>query len=130
MIGVAYLAVAGAAFLIDPRMFRWPARLGWSILLVGFVIVTPYLMVCWASVGHTHGDALLGLRIVTTRDAQLSWVWALLRAILCVVFPLGPFWVAVSASKRSIQDVLLRTSVIYDWSPRAHSLGIESPERT
>jgi hypothetical protein len=43
---------------------------------------------------------------------------ALLRAILCVIFPIGLLWSVVSDSSRSLQDVLLRTSVIYDWNVR------------
>ena len=39
-------------------------------------------------------------------------------AILCVVFPIGLLWCVVSEENRSVQDLLLRTSVIYDWSVR------------
>ena len=47
-----------------------------------------------------------------------SIVTALLRAVFNVVFPLGLAWVVVSRQNRSIQDVVLRTSVIYDWDVR------------
>ena len=30
-------------------------------------------------------------------------------------FPVGLFWVAFSRENRSLQDVVLRTSVIHDW---------------
>jgi hypothetical protein len=36
--------------------------------------------------------------------------------VLCVVFPIGLLWVAVSQDNRSAQDILLRTTVVYDWS--------------
>jgi hypothetical protein len=45
-------------------------------------------------------------------------VTALLRAALNVVFPLGLAWVAISRQNRSVQDVALGTSVIYDWTVR------------
>jgi hypothetical protein len=31
------------------------------------------------------------------------------------VFPIGLLWCAVSTSRRSLQDIVVRTSVIYDW---------------
>ena len=31
--------------------------------------------------------------------------------------PIGLLWVAVSRENRSVQDVVLRTSVVYDWQP-------------
>ena len=38
-----------------------------------------------------------------------------MRAALCVVFPIGLAWVVVSRQNRSLQDTVLRTSVVYDW---------------
>jgi hypothetical protein len=35
------------------------------------------------------------------------------RAVLCVIFPVGLLWVLVSQENRSAQDLVLRTSVIY-----------------
>jgi hypothetical protein len=34
--------------------------------------------------------------------------------VLCTLFPIGLVWVLVSGENRSVQDVLLRTSVVYD----------------
>jgi hypothetical protein len=36
-----------------------------------------------------------------------------LRAIACVVFPVGLAWVAVDDQRRSVQDLLFRSRVIY-----------------
>jgi uncharacterized RDD family membrane protein YckC len=47
-------------------------------------------------------------------------VVALLRALACVLFPLGLLWVAFSRDLRSVQDIVLRTSVVYDWQHRGH----------
>jgi hypothetical protein len=44
-------------------------------------------------------------------------VTALLRAAFCVFFPIGLLWCAGSRANRSVQDVVLRSSVVYDWSP-------------
>ena len=49
-------------------------------------------------------------------DVEPELVGALLRAVLCVLFPIGLFWIVLSSENRSVQDVLLRSSVVYDWS--------------
>jgi hypothetical protein len=36
------------------------------------------------------------------------------RAVLCTIFPIGPLWVLLSKENRSVQDVLLQSSVAYD----------------
>ena len=33
-------------------------------------------------------------------------------------FPIGLFWCVVSPERRSVQDVVLWTRVVYDWMPR------------
>lgn len=119
IVALIYVAIAAFGFLMHPRSFHWPQGLGWSLPLIGFVIVVPYLALSWAATGRTYGDALLGLRVVNWRGGRLRLAGATLRAVLCAAFPIGLVWVAVSHTNRSAQDVLLRTSVIYDWSPRA-----------
>ena len=71
----------------------------------------------WSSTGRTYGHHMMGLRVVGPHGDRLSPPRALLRAVLCVGFPIGLLWCAVSRSRRSVQDVLVRTSVIYDWQP-------------
>ena len=51
---------------------------------------------------------------------------ALARALLYVAFPIGLVWCAGSGTHRSLQDVVLRTSVVYDWMPRAEESGRRS----
>jgi uncharacterized RDD family membrane protein YckC len=118
VLGLIYAAVAGFGFLIDPRSFHWPEGLGWSIPVVGLVIAWPYLTIAWCSTGRTLGDVLLGLRVVGGRDARVRLPRAVLRAAFCLVFPIGLCWVPFSPSRRSLQDTVLRTSVIYDWTSR------------
>jgi uncharacterized RDD family membrane protein YckC len=65
-------------------------------------------------VGGTYGDRLLGLRVTDGRGARLGWGRCTARALLCTGFPIGLVWVLVSKENRSVQDVLLRTSVVYD----------------
>jgi uncharacterized RDD family membrane protein YckC len=119
MLLVGYVVVIGFAFLLNPRSFSFPSGIGWSVPAAGFVLGVLYLALCWHVAGRTYGDALLGLRVVSHRGGQLRLVAALLRAITCMLFPIGLLWVALSSANRSVQDVLLRTSVVYDWLPAA-----------
>lgn len=57
--------------------------------------------------------------MVNYRGERMTLPGALLRALLCTTVPIGLLWVAFSRENRSLQDLLLRTSVIYDWEPHA-----------
>lgn len=121
LLGVIYAVSAGFAFLVDPRNFQWPERIGWTIPLVGLVLATPYLTIAWCSSGRTMGDVLFGLRVVNRRGGRLRLPRALVRALFCLLFPLGLLWIPFSPSRRSVQDIVLRTSVNYDWVPQHHA---------
>ena len=113
-VAIGYVGVAGFRFLLRPRSFHFPAP--------GFAVLLPivgrrargYLTVTWAIPGRTYGDQLMGLRVTDRRGRRLHWSRAAARAVLYVVFPLGLGWVLFSARNRSVQDILLRTSVVYD----------------
>ena len=94
------------------------------VLTTLLVLLTAYLAVGWVSTGQTYGDRLLGLRVVDRHGRRLGPGLALVRAVLCVLFPILLFWVVLSRENRSVQDVLLRTSVVYDWSiqPPPHTV--------
>ena len=111
-----YAGVAALRFLWNSRTFTFPAP-GFGVLLIaGGAVMTLYLTACWTVSGRTFGDHLLGLRVLGLRGGHPRPVVALLRAVLCVLFPIGLFWIVVSRDNRSVQDVLLRSSVVYDWS--------------
>jgi uncharacterized RDD family membrane protein YckC len=114
----AYTAVAVVKFLWAPRLFHFPAPSFGLVLMIAGAVEFVYLTVAWRWWGRTWGDQLLGLRVVNFRGTRLRWPGAVLRAALCVTVPIGLFWVLVSRENRSLQDVLLRTSVIYDWPRR------------
>jgi uncharacterized RDD family membrane protein YckC len=115
---LVYGGIALATFIVRPSSFHWPKNISWSVPVVYFVLLTAYLAFSWAGTGRTYGAALLGVRVVNYKGATMRLPGAILRAVLCVVFPIGLLWVAISSANRSIQDVIFRTSVIYDWSPR------------
>jgi hypothetical protein len=52
--------------------------------------------------------------VTDDRGGRLGWGRCATRAVLCTLFPIGLVWVLVSRENRSVQDVLLRTSVVYD----------------
>jgi uncharacterized RDD family membrane protein YckC len=114
-----YGGIILATFIIRPSSFHWPRNLSWSVPVVYIVLVTAYLAFSWAGTGRTYGGALLGVRVVNHKGATMRLPGAILRAVLCVVFPIGLLWVAISSANRSVQDLIFRTSVIYDWSARA-----------
>jgi uncharacterized RDD family membrane protein YckC len=112
-----YLGWAAARFLINPTSFSFPAVAPIVMLLVYGLVLFVYLTTFWATTGRTYGAHVMGLRVVNFRGRRLRWVGAMLRSGFCVVFPIGLFWSAISNENRSVQDIVLRTSVIYDWQP-------------
>lgn len=115
VVAAGYLAVSAVLFLWNPSGFRFPSPNRLWLLAAGGVVLFCYLAAAWALTGRTLGDLVLGLRVVNYRGEPLRVSIAVLRAALCVVFPIGIFYVAVSRANRSVADVVLRTSVVYAW---------------
>jgi uncharacterized RDD family membrane protein YckC len=107
---------AAARFLLDPKGFTWPAPPLGLVLIDWYIVSTIYLTFSWATSGQSFGAHLLGLRVVNFRGRRMTWLGALARAAFCVAFPIGLAWIVVSPRNRSVQDVVLQTSVVYDWS--------------
>lgn len=107
--------VAGVRFLLRPREFRWPTPEAGLIGALGWGLLILYLAIGWATTGRTIGKQLMGLRVVSRHGDRLHFGVALLRAVVCAAFPIGLFWCAVSRENRSVADLVLRTSVVYDW---------------
>jgi uncharacterized RDD family membrane protein YckC len=115
---LAYAGVNALLFLISPRKFEFAtASALWSVTTALLAMVV-YMTAAWSITGRTYGDHVMGLRVVGRRGDRVWPPTALVRAALCVGFPIGLLWCGVSASRRSVQDVVLRTVVIYDWRPR------------
>jgi uncharacterized RDD family membrane protein YckC len=111
-----YLGWAAVLFLLSPTTFSFPS-VRWSVALIATGAVLGFIFwVSWATTGRTFGGHLMGLRVVNFRGGKLLWSGALLRAGFCVLFPIGLFWAVVSSQNRSVQDTVMRTSVIYDWA--------------
>jgi uncharacterized RDD family membrane protein YckC len=114
VLAVGYAVVAASRFLLSPTRFRFPAPSLTLLVVVGLGILAVYFAVTWAVVGATYGDRLLGLRVVDDEGGRLGWGRAGARAVLCTVFLPGLLWVLVSKENRSVQDLVVRSSVVYD----------------
>jgi uncharacterized RDD family membrane protein YckC len=127
MMGGGYVGWILIKLVYSPAGFSWPSiNAVFSTLGTGVVAVF-YLTGCWMITGCTVGAVAMGLRVVGRRSRRVQPVVALLRAIACVVFPIGLVWVAVDRQRRSLHDIVFGTRVIYsrpaavqaDSAPRA-----------
>jgi uncharacterized RDD family membrane protein YckC len=115
LLTAAYAIQAATVFLLEPRAFVLPdTSVSWFVG-VGMSLAVVYLTVSWAVIGGTRGDHVMGLRVVTLSGAVPALWRSAARALLYVIFPLGLLWAAVSPDQRSLQDLLLRTRVVYAW---------------
>lgn len=117
LVAAAYLAWSALVFILDPPGFTFPDLpvVGW--VSGAYLLGVGYLTLGWATTGLTVGTRLMGLRVVSHRGGRLRPSVALLRAVFYAIFPIGLGWVVVSPSNRSVQDTVLRTSVVYEWQP-------------
>ena len=128
---VAYLGFVAVVVVLPPGGFEVLVPPLWLPLVAGPVVTVLYLTVGWHRGGRTYGCHVMGLRVVSRRGEDPQLPTALLRAAFNVAFPLGLGWVVISRQNRSIQDVVLGTSVIYDWDvrPRVHPTEARSRAR-
>jgi uncharacterized RDD family membrane protein YckC len=119
---VTVLAVAGIyfgfaliRFLWRPRRFSLPDPGAMRLTALWWLLLVLYLTIAWTTTGRSIGKRVIGLRVVNSRGGRLGFPTAFLRAVFCAAFPIGLFWAAVSRGNRSVQDIVLRTSVLYDW---------------
>jgi len=113
-----YLGFSGLIFMFNPLSFSWPKASPLLSLTFAMVLAVLYLAAGWSIRGRTYGSHLMGLRVVNYRGKTCRPIGALIRAVFCVFVPIGLLWCGLSRTSSSLQDVALRTSVIYDWQPR------------
>jgi uncharacterized RDD family membrane protein YckC len=110
LIGVVLLVVlALARYLVTgpPLNAATASRLLGAVGTTGLAIA--YLTAGWAIAGRTVGMQVLGLRLVGRSGTPL-------RAVFCLAFPAGLLWILVSRRNASLQDLVFRSTVIYDWT--------------
>ena len=122
----------GAAFLrmvIEQVQNVTIPRLGWSVA-IGTVVMWLLWTYAWTTTGRSLGMHIMGLRIINYSGQRVRLPVAALRSIFCIVFPIGLLWVIISPANRSLQDVVLRTSVVYDWVMELPTIGSGPPSGT
>ena len=126
-LGVCHLGVFAFLYLLNPGNFTAPTLSVGLEYAAGSLLLIVYLTVTWMGSGRTYGNHVMGLRVVNRRGQRLHPVASFVRAVLYVIFPIGLLWVLVSGRNRSLQDLVVRTSVIYDWGARALPHAPEPP---
>jgi uncharacterized RDD family membrane protein YckC len=113
LLAALYLGLVLTQVIMHSTNFRFPSLNGVYSSMVAFAVSVLYLVGCWTVSGCTAGGVVMGLRVLGRRDTRLGPIVALLRAVTCVLFPLGMIWVAVDRDRRSVQDVVFQSKVVY-----------------
>jgi uncharacterized RDD family membrane protein YckC len=130
ILGAIYFGWSAVLFLRQGPAFQFPTVSYADVYVAGAIVFSLYFALFWWGTGRTYGDHVLGLRVLNRHGERLGPGMSILRAVLCVHFPFLLFWAVVN--NRSVQDVVLRTSVIYDWqsSPRRGKRGADQITRS
>lgn len=115
------LGIALAEYFLGSGEFDVPDPTAATTLASQWVIGVLYLTAGWAGAGRTVGKSVLGLRVTTNDGHPLTPRRAFLRAVICAT--VGAFtllWVLVSRRRSGAHDIIVRTTVVHDWS---HSAG-------
>lgn len=127
MIGI-WIAVWLFLLVFNPLVEYGMPRPGYFVL-GGYFLMWAYWSWGWATSGRSIGQGLMGIRVLDRKDCFPSWKMAVVRSAFCVTFQLGIVWILVSRRNRSVQDVVLRTSVIHDWTSAAsNDLVVSGPQ--
>jgi uncharacterized RDD family membrane protein YckC len=117
-LGAVYLGWFVLRFVLAPTSFTPPTVPFAVVLLAGAVTSWLFLTVAWTTTGRTLGARVMGVRVVNYEGKLMRPYGAAVRAAFCLGFMPGMFWVIISRQNRSLQDTVLRTSVIHDWTKR------------
>lgn len=113
VLGALYIGLILARLMFNPSSFSFPTLGAVFSTAVMFSVAVFYLAICWAVSGCTAGAVTMGLRVTGRRGARLAPAIALIRAVACVLFPVGLLWVVVDRRRRSLQDIVLGSRVSY-----------------
>ncbi len=113
IMGALYGGLVLVRLVYSPAAFSLPSLNAVFSAAVTFAVAVVYLTGCWTVSGSTVGAVIMGLRVVGRRSPRVSLPVGLLRAIGCVVFPIGLLWVVIDRRRRSLQDIVFRTRVVY-----------------
>ncbi|ORB62490.1 RDD family protein [Mycolicibacterium tusciae] len=113
IMGALYGGLVLVRLVYSPTAFSLPSLNAVFSTVVTFAVAVLYLTGCWTVSGSTAGAVTMGLRVVGRRSPRVSLLVGLLRSICCVLFPVGLLWIALDRQRRSLQDIVFRTRVIY-----------------
>ena len=113
MLAALYLGLVLTRLAVHSTAFSFPSLNVVFSSAVAFVVSVLYLVACWSVSGCTAGAVLMGLRVVGRRRNRLTFPVALVRAVAYVLFPVGLLWVAVDRQRRSLQDIVFGSRVVY-----------------
>lgn len=108
-----YVGLILVWLMLHPSSFSFPTVGVVFSTAVMFGVAVLYLTACWSVSGCTVGAVTMGLRVTGRHGARIAPARALIRAVACVLFPVGLLWVAVDAPRRSVQDIVLGSRVVY-----------------
>ncbi|MEO3761612.1 RDD family protein [Mycobacterium sp. B14F4] len=113
IMGALYAGLVLVRLVYSPAGFSLPSPNAVFSTVATFAVAVVYLTGCWTVSGSTAGAVTMGLRVVGRRSQRVRTPVALLRAIGCIVFPIGLLWVVIDRRRRSLQDIVFRTQVVY-----------------
>ncbi|MDT5092601.1 MAG: hypothetical protein QOH60_1964 [Mycobacterium sp.] len=113
ILAALYVGVVLTRLILHSTAFTFPSLDFVFSTTIAFVVSVLYLVACWSVSGCTVGAVVMGLRVVGRRKPRLGPFVALLRAVTCVVFPIGLLWVVVDRRRRSVQDIVFGSKVVY-----------------
>ncbi len=113
ILAAIYVGLVLTKLMLHPTAFTFPSLDLVFSASAAFVVAVGYLCACWAVSGCTAGAVVMGLRVVGRRKPRLGLPLTLLRAIACVLLPVGLLWVAVDRQRRSLQDIVFQSRVLY-----------------
>jgi uncharacterized RDD family membrane protein YckC len=113
IMSVLYGGLVLVRLVYSPAAFTLPSLNAVFSTLVTFIVAVVYLAGCWTVSGSTAGAVAMGLRVVGRRSQRVSLLVGVLRGVGCVFFPIGLLWVVIDSRRRSLQDIVLRTRVVY-----------------
>ena len=106
---IGYLGFNALRFVVNPRSFHLSEpRLLFS-LVAASVLFGLYTAAAWATTGRTYGCHVMGLRVVGADGGRVHALVAIVRAVMCVLLPIGLFLCAEVGPRRSLADLALRT---------------------
>lgn len=111
--------VQGARSMINQQQFGQAALdNGVSAAIISFLMLV-YFAGAWAIAGHTIGEGLMGLTTVRNDGRRVKLLRAIARFFFAFVsfaaLGLGFAWMLIDRRRRTWQDIVARTVVIYDF---------------